>query len=453
MKTTFPAILLLLLPVLPLRAEDYASLRHLWRTETFRTHFMGTYGVHSDIEPDISEVEQAVLDQVAALMAREGGEDLARRYLEKIIKPSDSAVFDFTLANIYFQQDKLEIAAKWYERAANKFPSFLRAHKNLGIVRVRLEKHEEAVASLSRAIGLGARDHVTYGLLAYAHMTGKAPASAETAYRMALMLEPGLQDWKIGLSRVLFQQGKHAEAAAVAGELIAANPENRDFWVMQANAFTGMQELDRAVGNYEYLRAREMAESSHLNSLGDLYVKLGHLDLATESYSAALLADPNGDPALYIRNGEILAARGGNREAEHLVGEIRTRLSEKLGDPQKKQILKLQARTAAALGRADEEQERILGEIVALDGMDGEALLLLGRHYARVGQAEKAYFQFERAANLDDFRAEALMRHGQALVRNKQFKEALPLLQQAQELDPKEDLARFIEQVKRVAGL
>lgn len=452
MKTIHLA-LLLLFSAPAMNAQGYEHLRDMWSSDAFQRHFMGTYGVKSEVEPDITEVEQGVMDQVRMLMEREGGDSLARRYLEKIITPNDSAIYDYTLANIYFQQEKLEIAEKWYGRATKKFPPFLRAHKNLGIVQVRLEKFEDAIESLTRSMELGAADHVTYGLLAYAHMSEKAFSSAETAYRMALMLKPDQTDWKLGLTRTLFQQQKFETAASLAGELLKEDPENVAFWVMQANAYMGMQDLEQAAQNYEYLRARELAEPPHLNSLGDIYIKKEHLSLAAEAYQDALKMDSAGDPDIYLRNAEFLAGRGGNVEAESLLGDIRKSFGDQMTVDQQKRLLKLRARTSSALGKSDEAQEEILAEIVALDGLDGEALLLLGRHYARIGRAEEAYFQFERAANLDDFRGEALLRHGQTLVRNKQYKQALPLLQQAQDLQPNDDLAKFIEQVKRVAGL
>ena len=114
-------------------------------------------------------------------------------------------------------------------------------------------------------------------------------------------------------------------------------------------------------------------------------------------------------------------------------------------------ILKLRARTAAATGEAGERQAQLLEEIVRLDPLDGEALILLGQHHARNDQLEKACFLFERAAGMEEFEAQACLRHGQALVKHERYAKALPLLKRAQERKPREDLARYIEQVQRVA--
>ena len=41
--------------------------------------------------------------------------------------------------------------------------------------------------------------------------------------------------------------------------------------------------------------------------------------------------------------------------------------------------------------------------------------------------------------------------HAQLLVAQSRFDEALPLLRRAQELKPREDVARYMEQIERVA--
>lgn len=117
---------------------------------------------------------------------------------------------------------------------------------------------------------------------------------------------------------------------------------------------------------------------------------------------------------------------------------------------ERKDLLKLQARIAVAKGASDEEV-RILEEIVALDPLDGEALLLLGQHHGRAGNPEKAIFYYERAASLEAFEAEAKVRHAQLLVKQGSYEEALPLLRRAQQLKPRDNIQDYLEQVERVA--
>ena len=98
-----------------------------------------------------------------------------------------------------------------------------------------------------------------------------------------------------------------------------------------------------------------------------------------------------------------------------------------------------------------EEQVRILEEIVELDPLDGDALILLGRQAGRGGDVEQAVFYFERAANVEGFEADAKIRHGQLLVGQGRYQEALPLLRRAQQLAPRDNVQEYIEQVERFA--
>ena len=86
-----------------------------------------------------------------------------------------------------------------------------------------------------------------------------------------------------------------------------------------------------------------------------------------------------------------------------------------------------------------------------MDPLDGEALLLLGQHCTRENQPDRAIFYYERAESLEAVEATARTRHAQVLVGMGRFTDAIPLLRRAQEIKPREDVARYLEQVERLA--
>ena len=89
--------------------------------------------------------------------------------------------------------------------------------------------------------------------------------------------------------------------------------------------------------------------------------------------------------------------------------------------------------------------------MIELDPLDGDALLLLGQHFARKGEPDRAILFYERAARIDAFAPQAKVRMAQVYVAQSRFAEALPLLRDAQAARPREDVARYIEQVERAA--
>jgi tetratricopeptide (TPR) repeat protein len=436
------------------RAEDSLAPHDLtlWRDPAFRRQFLASYGVLAEVEPPLSAEEKQLMERIAALLGTERGIDAVRAYLERSIRPNQSALFDFTLGNILLQQARLGDAARWYYSATVKHPAFLRAHKNLGVLCVRTGGYERAIAPLSRAIELGARDGLTFGLLAYAYAMTEQHTAAESAYRMAMLLQPETSDWKLGLVRTLFHLRKFEEASALCEELLRAQPERHELRLLQANAFLGMKQNLRAAEIYELLDASGKAAAPLLNTLGDIYVNEGLPELAADAYVRALSDTSDSDTGRAIRNAEVLAARGAHDESALVLRALRARPEPPLAKEQQIRALKLDARMAMARRAADGEQARLLEEIVALDPLDGDALILLGQFYAgSSNQLERAYLTFERAAAMPACEGEAKLRHAQCLVRNGRYQEALPLLRRAQELNPREDVARYLEQVERAA--
>ncbi len=77
--------------------------------------------------------------------------------------------------------------------------------------------------------------------------------------------------------------------------------------------------------------------------------------------------------------------------------------------------------------------------------------MLLGQHYSRQNEPDRAMLYSERAASIDAFEVNAKVRHAQVLVGMGRYAEAIPLLRRAQEAKPREDIARYLEQVERIA--
>ncbi len=423
-----------------------------FRDPLFKRAVLASYGVRTDMEPSLDAEERLHMEKIIELLGSPQGFYKARVYMRDIVRdPNGNPVFDFTLANIYFQQDMPHVAAKYYRRAIGKFESYQRAHKNLGLIEVHLGEFEQALRPLRRAIELGPADGLSYGLLGYAYsMTGQF-VSAELPYRMAVTLQPELMDWKLGLAKCLFKQLKHEEAASLCDELIRRDGENVDFWLLQANAYLGMRQPLLAAQNYEYLAAMGKAPPESLNVLGDIYVNEGNMDLAADAYVRALEGEAKPDADRYLRNAEVLVARAAFEGSATVLHQLRERLGTEMTPSQQKRALKLEARMAAAQGAANEQQVALLQSIVELDPLDGEAHILLAQHHERNDDLERAIFLFEAARNIEGFEGEACLRHGQALVRAGRYGEALALLKRALQLQPGDALEDYVKQVERVA--
>jgi tetratricopeptide (TPR) repeat protein len=430
------------------RAQGELDLSAIWKDPTFQKQFVGTYGINADIEPRVTTDEVAVLEKVRPLM----GTDLpkAEQTLRKLMKPDCSAILDFTLGSLDFQQDKLVEAQASYEKAVAKFPSFRRAWRNLGLIHVRNAKYDDSIKAFVRMIELGGADGYAYGLLGFAYASKSDFQAAEAAYRSALLLQPGSTEWRLGLTRCVYKQEKFQDAATLLDALLARYPDKADFWLLQAHTYLGMKQPLKAASNLETLDQLGKATLDSQQTLGDIYVGENLMDLALRAYSRAVELEPTQPLARPMRAAELLCARGAPAQAGQLLARI-SELHPQMEEAEHKKVLKLQARLAMANGGGGDEAAAVLEELVKLDPLDGEALLLLGQHWTRKGEPDLAIFCFERAESLEAFEVNAKLRHAQVLVGLGRYGDALPLLRRVQELKPRDDIARYLEQVERLS--
>jgi len=421
----------------------------IWSDPRFKRHFVQSYQAETEIEPTVTVVERDTMQDVLDFISSDQ-EDRAVALLEKNRGRAASAVFDFTLANIHFQREDYDQASAAYQIAVDKFPKFRRAWKNLGLIHVRQEDFEQAAIAFTRVIELGGNDAITYGLLGYAYSNREKDLEAEAAYRMAVLLDPATLDWKMGLARSLFKLKRYADAVALCGSLIDDHPDRAELWLLQANAFIGLGQPLRAAENYELVDRLGGSTPDSLNMLGDIYINEEIYEMALDSYSRAMEMNPEGSPGRALRAAQVFTARGALAETRTLVDRIEAAYGDELQDEDRVAVLELRARLAVAEG-AGEEEVQVLEQIVALDPLDGEALILLGRHAARNGDSEQAVFYYERAANIEKFEADAKVAHAQLLVREGKYREALPMLERAQMLKPRDNVQQYLEQVERAS--
>mgnify|MGYP000128173395 CR=1 FL=1 len=421
----------------------------LWNRPDFKRWFAASYLAESEVEPRTTTVERDQLQAIFEAMS-EDRMDKALTELGKRRGAEANAVFDFTLANIHFQNEELDTARDLYALAVDKYPKFRRAWRNMALIDFRQGEFEKAAAAFTKVIELGGNDAVTYGLLAYSYSNLEDHIAAESAYRMAVLLEPRSADWRMGLARSFFKQQRYADAVALCDALIAVEPERADLWLLQANALLGLGKPMDAARNYEFVESLGRSTPESLQMLADIYVNEELFDLAVERHVSALEMSDAVKVDRAVRAAKVLTSRGALGATRRLVESVDRLRGSTLSDAERKDVLKLRARLAVADG-AGEAEATVLREIVELDPLDGEALILLGQHSARGGDPEQAIFYFERAANLEAFEANAKVHHAQLLVGQSRYAEALPLLRRAQTLSHRDNIQEYLEQVERVS--
>ena len=429
---------------------DPAISESFWSSPEFQKRFMASYGVNSAIEPRFENPEEQIFFSQLGEVIREDPQKAIKQISSKITSTS-SAILSYTLGSLHFQEGNNEEAIQHFNVALSKFPDFLRAHKNLGIVLVREGIYEEAIEPLVKTINLGGADGTTYGLLGFSYLNTEKYQSAVMAYQNAMLLDADTQDWKLGMIKCKIADEEFSDAVRLLDDILEKQPQSVSLWALQGNVLLQMEQPDRAAVNFEILRKSGKATLQHLMLLGDIYMLKDAKNLALDVYLEAIEKDGQGDIKRSLRAVEILVSRGAWEESEALFAKMRATHASTMTEEETFKLLKLESKVAIANGKGDEALV-VLEQIIEKNPLDGEALLLAGAFYAQNGDQEKAVFRFEMASKVQGFQADAWLEHAKILVRNQDYTKAIEILQKAQKSKPRDNVQKYLEAIQRVAS-
>ena len=427
--------------------QVYPLSENTWSNPEFVKRFMGSYGIDTELSPGISTQEREIFNEVAEIIG--DNPERAAEILAPQITSESSPALDYTLANIYFQIGDTERAAENYKKSIQKFPNFRRAYMNLGILKIQSGEFEAALPHLLKTIELGGSSGNLYGLVAFAHLNLGRSAQALPAYRMARMFAPYNKDWAMGEIQCLMDMSVFDEAIGLLDELISRHPEDSSLMLLQANAFVGKQDLDRAVANIEMVRSMGEETLSSLGLLADIYMNMDQPALALTIYLETLDYEEL-DRNRAFRIAEVLARVGAWDEVSKYVNGFEERFAGSLTDTEQLKVLNLQAEIALAEDRESDAME-LLQRVVRRDPLNGSALLLIASYHWRQNDHEEAIIYFERAERVDDTEVEALIQHARMRVSMREFSRAAELLQRAQMLEPRGYVADYLQMVQQAA--
>ena len=392
----------------------------LWGSPGFQRAWMGRYAFHPNVEPEItSSNELAFMRELGPLLKPDA--KLAAYILKTNLTATNNAQMDFTLGSLYFQMGDFPKAEDAFRTAIDKYPDFRRAQKNLAFSLLKQGKYADAVDPLSKTIELGDRDSTSYGLLGFCHMTAERNIPAEAAYKQAILFQPDNPDWRLGLVKALVAQEKFEEANRMVEEVLQRDPAAVDMWELQAGIFARMEKPELAAVNYEIIRKLGKADPKMLFALGDIYMTMESSDLALPVYLDAIKRNGSADISRALRTSQILVSHGALDEAKKMFAQIRSSAGNELKGDDELTLLKAESKVANAEGEP-EKAVKILETVVERDPLDAEALILIGEHYLRNEELEKAEHRFDLASKVAGYEADAFVKLAQLRVKQQKLR-------------------------------
>jgi tetratricopeptide (TPR) repeat protein len=167
--------------------------------------------------------------QMAVDLQKQGRLSLAEKaYLETLNIDDHYNVARLNLAQLYYQQGRLQEVEALYRKVIEQEPTAASAHYSLGLLMAELGDFEQAEKSLETAGKTGQNPRAWYNLAVLRHQQGKTRA-AEENYIRALQIAPLNPDFLNGLISLYAQQRQWMKANKLVISALAESPDNTYF--------------------------------------------------------------------------------------------------------------------------------------------------------------------------------------------------------------------------------
>jgi tetratricopeptide (TPR) repeat protein len=385
-----------------------------------------SYSFLKEREPEMTEEEDALYQRVVLMIPTEP--DFAMRMLENMFSGDQpvSAAFDFALANIYFNGGRREDAEAHYRSAIKKYPDFLRAWTNLGILCYSSERYPEAITALAKAITLGDRDAGTIGLMGYCLIRDGNPVAAEMAYLQALAIDPNNSDWVSGLIVVYQESRQYSRAEPLAKRLIELKPTEGTSWLLYANLLMSEGKKMEAAAVLETAAGMNAVDEQSYLLLGDVYAEDGFPPEAAAAYEKAMRLNHSLGAKRLAAYAQELIADGRLEDADRVLQAAESNLA-----PESRPFW-LEARIDLLTAQQRwPEARREVDELLKVDPFNGKALLRLGQIYKLQGDLPRATFAFEQAYRLSNFTYAAALELSNLSLQARDFRKSIEYIEKA----------------------
>lgn len=398
-------------------------------------------------EPEMTAEEYALYEKVVVMLTEKP--QFALKLLEAMIGETEkpSPAFEFILGNTYYAAGEPEQSEKSYKAALERYPTFLRAWNNLGVLYYSTDRFGDAARCFSKSVALGDRDPTTFGLLGYSLEREGNFISAEVAYMQALSGDPANVEWKEGLLRICLQGKQFTRAESVVKNLIKEQPQETRFWLTYANILLSQRRKLEAIAVLEAASGTGVAGVDELSLLGDLYAEQQLLPEATAIYEKILEPSPSMGHEKLLRFAQVLIGEKKYPEAERVLAIVKGEL------PAETQLVFLQTRAdlfSATAHWADARRE--IEALLQIAPLNGRALLTLGRTYAAQEDPGRAIFAFEAAYQVPDSTYRASLELANLQLKNRDYTATVKYLEKALSIRKTDAVEDYLARIKTLAA-
>lgn len=394
-------------------------------------------------EPEMTAEEYAIYERVLTMLGTKP--EFALKLLEAMMteKEKPSPAFEFILGNAYYATGDNAKAEVSYQSAVERFPTFLRAWNNLGILYYATQRYPDAIRCFSKCVTLGDRDPLTFGLLGYSLEQEKRVVQAEMAYMQALTGDSANLDWLEGLLRIYIEGRQFGRAEWLAKDLVKQQPKEPRFWFAYANILLNQGRKLEAIALLEVPASLGVSGATETLLLADLYADQKLVPEAIAAYQRVMAQTPKLGEQKLLTLARLMVYSNNLSQARKVLDSFGGKVS-------------AEARSNFMLTRADlllaenkwSEARGALEELLKAEPLNGKALLSLGKVYVAEDNLPRAQFAFEAAYQVPDSLYRACLELATLELRNKHYAKTVEYLEKALSLERTPAVEDFLARVK-----
>lgn len=330
------------------------------------------------------------------------------------------------------ERGDLNLAVSLYTGALAADPSLFQAYYQRAMALAALGRSEEAEADLRKTISLKpdfARAHRALGQL---FLDRGLLEDAKRELERAMELEPKLPGTRIYYASALLRSNEAERASALLRQAIADGEATALAYALLGLAEERSGRIEEAMSSYSRAIELDSSEAIAREGRARIFEARGQVARAIEEILVAHRARPSRDLSLWLAR--LYARSGQPAAAIHIYREL---LREKPVD----RALRIEMIRLMIESGMTEEAAREAEPLLGANASDPELLLLVADIYFK-DRPEVAAGYLRRAVEADPANFAARAKLGIALVRSRQFQEAIPILEEALARDPEDQSAR-----------
>ncbi|HUG09422.1 MAG TPA: tetratricopeptide repeat protein [Opitutaceae bacterium] len=394
-------------------------------------------------EPEMTAEEYALYEKVVTMITTNVA--FALRMLEAMMdeKTPPSPAFEFILGNVHYAAGNVAESEKLYLSAVKRYPEFVRAWINLGVLYYTSSRYTEAIPCFSKAVVLGDRDPSTFGLLGFCLEKEGNVVSAEMAYMQALSGDPANSDWKEGLLRIYIDGKQFGRAESLVANLIKEKPTETRFWLTYSGVLLSQGRNIEAAVLLETSVGIGVAGPEEILLLGDLYADQDLVAEAVAMYEKVPVPDRDRGEEKLLRFAEVLIAAGKLADAEKTLASLA-----KAPTPRGNLAL-LQCRADLLVASKRWPEARAQAEaLLQLAPLDGRALLTVGKTHAEEFDFPRALIAFEAAYRIPETAYRASIELAGLELKNRRYSKSVEYLEKALSIERTDTVEDYLARVK-----